>query len=571
MNPDAFKYNFGFKDPVFYEFATSYLRIPGFNKMADVKQGKVFNMECEKGNDNELGRFRQDVDSELCLAFKKFAATHKFFAFLVKLHSSKCEPGKKKDRGVHLMTVFYNGYTNHLEIYPEPLQGYFADRWELWGDSSFGPQIRAMLKECGVKIPTFDVIEVPIDFIYKTKSSSAAEAMLRWCLLFAKERVSDPKQSFGLFSRGLIKKWNPASLNLLYKAYEGYVDKYTKDKCPQKKVFNSETGACITKSAAKKYAVLKERKPGEIDKILAMEGDVRGMMKKNPYVSENEWLAYFRLKYPLLDSVEPDLEYEKIPKMFWSKNAEGNYFLEVEEGVVDALDEFFEKPEKRFFMTRLNIHSKDYKPGMKSGFWAHANLLIYDRFYNEIEIWEPHGYQFGRAEDAEVPQMYDAIKAWMHEKVREGILPHEVSLILPMDYCPVGEFFQRREAIDFVRGEEAGLCETWAWWYIDTRLANPTINRKEAVKLALNQLRSLPDVRVYIRKYKQAIDSQLQEITALGQEEFEGLLKDAEAKWKAFTETVCTEWNKNKSINPRTGKKISEKGKVWKQLHYTCP
>jgi len=78
-------------------------------------------------------------------------------------------------------------------------------------------------------------------------------------------------------------------------------------------------------------------------------------------------------------------------------------------------------------------------------------------------------------------------------------------------------------------------------------------------------------VRVYIRKYKQAIDSQLQEITALGQEEFEGLLKDAEAKWKAFTETVCTEWNKNKSINPRTGKKISEKGKVWKQLHYTCP
>jgi hypothetical protein len=562
MNPDAFKYNFGFKDPVFYEFATSYLRIPGFNKMADVKAGKVFEIECGEDTDGEPMRVAGETDKKLALEFKKFAATHKFFAFLVKAHSSKCEPNIKRDRGVHLMTIFYNGFTESIEIYPEPILGFFQKRWEFRGDSAMYDPIKEILrKECGIKVKKHDYIEVPVDFIYQSKSASTSEAYMKWCLIFAKERYPHAKESFGMFTRWLSKNWSHVNLHMIYKAYEGYVDKWTKGKCSSAKVYNSETGTCVTKTTAKKYEALVTRPVKQIQKIMELSFDERAR-KKNPFPNRNEWMAYFRLKYPLLDSVMPNLDEMQLPQMMWAKNDEGVWELTVDEEIEPALDEFFEKEEKRFFAIWVLITNPPH--------WNHANLLIYDRFYNEFELWEPHGYEFG-ADHESLKDMYPAIKSWMHEKSREGLLPQDMELILPPDYCPVGDFFQRKEYEDVVRYDDTGMCATWSWWYIDTRLGNPTLNRKDAVKLAIKQLNALPDTRVYIRKYKQAIDNQIQEIVALGQDDFESALKEAEEKWKTFTETVCKEWQKNKNINPRTGKKISEKGKVWRQLHYTCP
>jgi hypothetical protein len=560
MNPEAFNYNFGFKDPVFYDFVTSYLRVPGFNTAADIASERVFEIKCGKNSEGQRLRVVGKVDKDLAARFKEFAADHKYFAFLVKVHSSKCEPGAKPDKGVHMMTIFYNSHFNNLEIYPEPRWGYFSKRWEFFGDSSMSDEIKEILREhAGMKLTANKWIEVPINFFYGSKTTSASEAFMLWCLAFAKERPQHASQTYGRFSQWLEKRATGFNLHMLYKAYEGFVDKYTKGKCSSKQVYNSESGKCITKGAARKYLALQPKKSSEINALLDMSFDHK-LHKRNPRPNYNEWIAYFRLKYPVMDSIMPAVDYEEIPLVQWDQDESGKWFLHVDEEVEEALDQFFEKPDKRFFVTPLLIVGKPS---------SHLNLLIYDKFLNEFELWEPHGYQYGGTHES-LEQMYPALKKYIEEKSNEGLLPEDVALILPPDYCPVGDYFQRDEAGDLIKGGDMGMCATWAWWYIDTRLGNAFISRKAAIKLAVKQLKALPDLKMYIRKYKQSIDAQLAEIVALGQDDFEATLADSEKKWKEFITKNCSEWNKNKLKNPRTGRKISEKGKVWKYYNYVC-
>ncbi|NDB70797.1 MAG: hypothetical protein EB015_22870, partial [Methylocystaceae bacterium] len=109
----------------------------------------------------------------------------------------------------------------------------------------------------------------------------------------------------------------------------------------------------------------------------------------------------------------PDLESDELPEFRWNKDDAGQWSLTVDEEVEEALDEFFEKPDKRFFVAWLLIVGDPA---------SHANLLIFDRFANEWELWEPHGYEFAGSNPT-IEAMYKALRAWIVEKADDGLLP----------------------------------------------------------------------------------------------------------------------------------------------------
>nr|QBK91278.1 MAG: regulator of chromosome condensation protein [Pithovirus LCPAC202] len=115
---------------------------------------------------------------------------------------------------------------------------------------------------------------------------------------------------------------------------------------------------------------------------------------------------------------------------------------------------------------------------------AHANFLIYDKKLNEIELFEPHGHQTL----FESSDMNLAIKNLFENMTIKG-KDSPIKYVSPLDFCPKISFQSSQNAPD---DKELGTCFAWSIWYVDFRLSNPDIPRKELINQAMKYL-SGPD------------------------------------------------------------------------------
>jgi len=120
---------------------------------------------------------------------------------------------------------------------------------------------------------------------------------------------------------------------------------------------------------------------------------------------------------------------------------------------------------KRFIIIPIGIE-------MSKG--SHSNYLIFDKNTNELERFEPYGF--------DNPYMFD-YDGKILDKRLEHIFTKEhknIKYIKPSDYEPkVGfQFLESGDRYNKQIGDPGGFCAAWALWYVEQRLTYADVDRK---------------------------------------------------------------------------------------------
>lgn len=122
--------------------------------------------------------------------------------------------------------------------------------------------------------------------------------------------------------------------------------------------------------------------------------------------------------------------------------------------------------------------------GIEIGNYSHANYLIIDIEFMQIERFEPHGSNSPVGLNYEPSHLDMAI---MNHIAESGL---EFEYLKPSDYLPnIG--FQIKEINEHKSeyiGDPNGFCSLWCIWWADLRLSNPDISRHKLVKYVNREL-----------------------------------------------------------------------------------
>jgi hypothetical protein len=129
----------------------------------------------------------------------------------------------------------------------------------------------------------------------------------------------------------------------------------------------------------------------------------------------------------------------------------------------------------------------------------HANVLIYDKNTKELERFDGLGKDI--AETYHIDDFDNQIEKKFVETDRS------IKYFRPVDYCPAKiPVFQSKELDEIPGVDLRGNCAVWRLWYIDVRLSNPHLSRKQLVDLASRKLREdAGSLHKFIKMYQKYI------------------------------------------------------------------
>ena len=130
-----------------------------------------------------------------------------------------------------------------------------------------------------------------------------------------------------------------------------------------------------------------------------------------------------------------------------------------------------ENPQVIFIIFNLTLKCKDTK-------YLHANYLIYNKKDRSLERFEPHGSR-------EILCGYlgdDLIIKLFNEDMGTDFIKEYYK---PLDFCPS---YSVQSIENFENNDPQGFCATWCYFYVDLRLSNPDIDRKDLVNNMIYQI-----------------------------------------------------------------------------------
>lgn len=119
----------------------------------------------------------------------------------------------------------------------------------------------------------------------------------------------------------------------------------------------------------------------------------------------------------------------------------------------------------------------------------HANIIIYDKNNQTFELFEPHG------------QSYDYANL---KTLLELELQKEITLLTPIEYCPINGFqtMDERERLELeYEGFYGGFCQAWTLWYCDLRLFNYEKSQKSIINVAYKYFNKNKSFHKFIGNY----------------------------------------------------------------------
>jgi hypothetical protein len=138
-----------------------------------------------------------------------------------------------------------------------------------------------------------------------------------------------------------------------------------------------------------------------------------------------------------------------------------------------------------------------YNKGQESVY--HANALIYDKVTNELERFD------GLADSASLSfnlKKFDKVIVEEFNNQVPEIFQKPVKYFTPANYCPKFPVFQRLEYLEIPGMDTSGNCAVWRFWYINVKLANPHLKRKELVLLAMKKLKNVGNIYKFVKGYQ---------------------------------------------------------------------
>lgn len=148
---------------------------------------------------------------------------------------------------------------------------------------------------------------------------------------------------------------------------------------------------------------------------------------------------------------------------------------------------------KRYYIIPISIHLPNV---------YHANYLLYDKKFNEIERFEPHGS--GQLLD------FDYNFTYLDEILSNYFNKINITYIKPIDFLPnVGlQILESYEYKNKKVGDPGGFCAVWNVWWIHMRLSHPKIPRNKLIKKFIKTIKQHNiSFRNYIRDFSSVIST----------------------------------------------------------------
>jgi glutaredoxin len=135
---------------------------------------------------------------------------------------------------------------------------------------------------------------------------------------------------------------------------------------------------------------------------------------------------------------------------------------------------------------------------------SHSNYLLYDRKTKTMERFEPHGNVNLVADEENIkclnsPVDFEILKLFEKHMGTDFIKRY----YKPLEYTPeIGYQTIQESEKEMKESDPEGFCSAWCVWYIDLRLSNPDIDRKELIELSIKELKKHPQsLTKFIRNY----------------------------------------------------------------------
>jgi hypothetical protein len=157
---------------------------------------------------------------------------------------------------------------------------------------------------------------------------------------------------------------------------------------------------------------------------------------------------------------------------------------------------------------------------------AHVNLLIYRPFKKVVERYEPHGQETGWG--GNVYSEYDLnkqLKELFEQRVQPIMKEYTPVYRTPYEICPNKNGFQGIENLLPPNQKEAGFCQMWTMFLMETILLNPTMNTQAIIEDCFKIGKNDPTyfknlIRGYLQQVAREIKLYLTQIKAdIGTEE----------------------------------------------------
>jgi len=169
---------------------------------------------------------------------------------------------------------------------------------------------------------------------------------------------------------------------------------------------------------------------------------------------------------------------------------------------------------KRFTILPLGIELKNA---------SHANYLIYDSKFNEIERFEP----FGSSAPYKFDYSYGLLDKLLEKKFKS--IDTNIKYISPKDYMPkIGfQFYDSLETNRRKIGDPGGFCALWAIWYAEQRLIYCDISREKLVNKMIGAIKKQNmSFKNLIRNYSKNITNIRDEILKKAKVTINDILND---------------------------------------------
>jgi hypothetical protein len=147
------------------------------------------------------------------------------------------------------------------------------------------------------------------------------------------------------------------------------------------------------------------------------------------------------------------------------------------------------KPEKKFWDNFKKCKSKRFVV-MPFGFdcidSGHANWLLYDKKTKSLERFESYG-KINDKKCLNPTDLDEKIEKLFKENLGDDYIQNYYH---PLSYSPARNIQTLQEA-EGEKLEVVGFCSVWSCFWIDLRLSNPDIDRKELLNMAIKELKKI--------------------------------------------------------------------------------
>ena len=430
------------------------------------------------------------------------------------------------------------------------------ERFEIyWPDLPLLTELKILNKieyELSDRFDPIYAVTLPYAFIDKWDFPSASIAYLPWLLCFIQSRhVLGLSYSSDEIAVSVMETATASAMEYLVNDYLTNLSNYYKAKCKPPKILHPELDSCVEQKELVKLSL--DTSPVKIKYgASVVKGKPTKLVDENDfYIPVDRVTAYILLHYPYVGSSIPNIVTGVYKSVTWKPIAPvanerdklspdaTEFVLKWGNDITNMISKVLADPTKRFILidcTLIEAHTQEQADNDEVE--GHSNIFLFDKATNEFEIWEPWGNFKAGLESYHTDKFYLAVKEKVNALIREGIFPPNTKVELSIDTCPVQlPSFQTSERVDYLESDDEGLCLTWSYWYLETRLKNPNIPRKTLIKEALKAFTQMVGTKAFIRRYREILVGYGNFFNGMSQEEFVEMLQTIYA--------TLPEWKKN--------------------------